>query len=1681
MALIPVYSENIKMEDMTLDFSLDASGSDDPSDTFQYDGKITSIGPYRDGYAFGITSIEIDTSLNMQPQIEITFKDLYGNMVFRDGGGKNYSRLFELPPPKFTLTFKGYVGQPIKYTLQLRSTSVNYITSDGSYEIKSKFVPNIYGFFGDIPYKFLYSVDKLKTLRKEPLDSSSILNIVKNGDIVNEKVEAASDQYAELKNKLTIIQGALAGDGTDFYNAISAGTFSNNKTVLELSNIQPSIENFTGLEFKFNNKRTGYIPAGPGAESFYGIAAARSINSPTPIDLALGTWSTTSASLSGRTSDLNKIITDNLTAIEKATQRTAGTQLSQEVLDTQTISSVMSSLAGEAAYVLGYILEGGINGDEESKDRNKENNLIGKYYPLIYQENTNDGTNGETIYEQIPYPNAVREMQYVQDFMKAQYEGTQQVQRYKEEQEAKQNGTDGAMQQGAELKKRLTNAEAFKANPYANQSAANTICINMLQRAGIINSRLSGPVAGDSDYSNSKLSSLQESEYLNIKIGTDVLTGTQREEMRNFANRVTTLFNADGTLQGKFTNFVDSGNTATYQQYFQDFFNGMKVVGLDNKMFLGGDITQLICNYFINNEIIYQNDKELSSVFGTNDVYIYVPSTKATLTSTANSTGTTDISETLNGESTDPTAAYVNEFYKFQKAESFSYASDGTLMLDYEKLAGNNFYSIKDMTVKVGKTAPTGGKAYSEGDFVAPYLELSKGPSTPIKNYVLSLKGNTSIDTIKTLYYWCNKLKADLPATDREADIRKNKQETEAASGSNGDGASMDNQTVEPYSFDSNVFNAIYHQFHHIANSWANILESSLNGGDAKGLSKTKELAKTMEGSYRNDKKSASLPYNMSFQLAVQTSNLTNETLKKAIINTSSMLETDTESSTFSMMSNIAQQNNFLMQSIPGGLRDNSDEFDVETLFKPVPSYDKRTAPGNASLVFIWQPTPESRSLNNKNEFLYGDTQSFVTNLQTLPGKTAWFQFGSPDNIIVKSIKATTDENKVTGESIAAVDDIINTTNQNKKRAFDCSMLSVMQGRSYKVGMEILGNASFLPTQKFAITNLPIFTGLYWTSNVKHSITPNSMTTSIEAMKLKYDGVKFGAVLPVTSATYKGGDTGGGGNTGGGGTGGGGGTENIISDGLNWEYLQKIKDEKMRNATEINAFIKKVTLGAFSDYPTWFNTKVKGNTFCGASIDSASWTKVWDSLIPLVWSDYGTGGINFLEFLCMNMIMYNETGGKYRPISENMNSVDNAARPGVAYAFDKIPNLKQSYNKDPNKTAGTLFRDPKFKSRFANLPFGNDKNVAGSSDARWDGGAFPLDLFPGTAKQAANPNSATFINQADFFKFRGRGLIQTTWRGSYKKLVNYILTYTGSDQKLIEWKGKFKSAPYNGDAETILTLSSNQDWDDIFQNSTDLPAKAIQIHADGANKYQYFKDLTQSKQTLEKKVAYVAYRVSGSKGEYTEKFSKRVYIQLDILSPSTVNKTNNNYTPPSPPANSSPKQVTAIKSTLTKLYAPTKGAGVGGMCGIYTVTAAQNYSTLLKDPNAKVKEGAFIGRNAKDSWNRDQLAKLGYKVGLAGTKLSKKDVISKINSEKWGIGDVAIYWADDRPSGWDAGKGKGSQVIYGHIQIYQGQQYNKGIWSTSVPTNYGASFVYGTRPNEEWTLYICRSPAAPTA
>ena len=63
---------------------------------------------------------------------------------------------------------------------------------------------------------------------------------------------------------------------------------------------------------------------------------------------------------------------------------------------------------------------------------------------------------------------------------------------------------------------------------------------------------------------------------------------------------------------------------------------------------------------------------------------------------------------------------------------------------------------------------------------------------------------------------------------------------------------------------------------------------------------------------------------------------------------------------------------------------------------------------------------------------------------------------------------------------------------------------------------------------------------------------------------------------------------------------------------------------------------------------------------------------------------------------------------------------------------------------------------------------------------------------------------------------------------------------------------------------------------------------------------------------------------------------------------------------------------------------------------------------------------------------------------------------------------MCVYYAND-------GDTAASHRKYGHAQIYVGSINDVG-WSTSTANNYGTSFVYGSRPSNNWDLLVFRAP-----
>jgi hypothetical protein len=163
-------------------------------------------------------------------------------------------------------------------------------------------------------------------------------------------------------------------------------------------------------------------------------------------------------------------------------------------------------------------------------------------------------------------------------------------------------------------------------------------------------------------------------------------------------------------------------------------------------------------------------------------------------------------------------------------------------------------------------------------------------------------------------------------------------------------------------------------------------------------------------------------------------------------------------------------------------------------------------------------------------------------------------------------------------------------------------------------------------------------------------------------------------------------------------------------------------------------------LVAGQDFCTWFNTTMHGKPGFPNVVNSEGFRAAFDNVADL-WAP----SITLAQFVAFFCIFYNETGGTFRPVAE---------MGGPKYCFEtKLPGggTKQSYNKSPNRLCGNQLA----------------ARGAGGDVAAWNGQEWP----GGAAAKAAE--------QCDFFKFRGRGLIQTTWRPTYLAQVDPLLKKLG--------------------------------------------------------------------------------------------------------------------------------------------------------------------------------------------------------------------------------------------------------------------------------------------------------------
>jgi len=303
-------------------------------------------------------------------------------------------------------------------------------------------------------------------------------------------------------------------------------------------------------------------------------------------------------------------------------------------------------------------------------------------------------------------------------------------------------------------------------------------------------------------------------------------------------------------------------------------------------------------------------------------------------------------------------------------------------------------------------------------------------------------------------------------------------------------------------------------------------------------------------------------------------------------------------------------------------------------------------------------------------------------------------------------------------------------------------------------------------------------------------------------------------------------------------------------------------------AADIDAFFRQRTGQDFLD---WFHATQAGRgAWAGKDVRRDAETRrrfaqFWDGAAANV---FGQPRIRLEQFVALQSIFINELGGLMAPITERMGR---SGHPGMAYLFDRIPDVKRSYNVAPNKTALECFNDAEFLAAHSALTPGS--RLVRTTNAAWGGTTWP-------AGEPTDMAAAPFIAQADFCRFRGRGMIQTTWRDAYGAIVRWVQAYTGTQAKVVQ----FRTAWTGQGVERVLSRSSNADWDDLFQNSDYvIPWAGIHLHATRAGGYLAISpDAATRLGTAQGSFHNMGRRISGS-GTYGALFKRRCVQILDAL------------------------------------------------------------------------------------------------------------------------------------------------------------------------------------------------------
>lgn len=1107
------------------------------------------VGYFKNNIGFGITDINISVNTSLQPIVEITFKDLYGNTVFSKNqenvSNGIYKDIFDWPPPKFDLVYKGYLGKPTRLMLNLKKTDIQYNSSDGSFTIKCSFVPNIWGPFADIPTLFLHAVKKLK-INEGQKDVVTFFDLLKIGKQVDAVRKSYTNQFDDLKNKLNQVRSSLYVAYTN--NIVSPGDALRG-VVPSKGGVIQGFKNITLYDFKsdsngnindlkkLKNNDAGIDPQIisdyflcktkiDGTENYTGTIAnfksAIEISRLTeqerdaasqsqlfaPLNIVTSPSSTAQQESDKIKNILNskiKAIDDNITLINDTINKLSYEETTKE-LEQITISQLFSKLAGDTGYLLGKILKSGILGYNNNKASRESDSkrLIGRYFPLqIKKKGEGESPELENVQgiadEKKYFNNSIHELDFIREFIDCIAFGLADAASLEETLDTK-----GRKQ----LIRRISNLEALQPNPYF--PTRESIIENMVVRSGIWAYFTMSPEPNrPGDYANEvlKLELLtvnKEDEVKSAKqelenITESIIKEIPIEELTDLKNSLRYFKKAFNPENSFFANLgVDADTKFEIETgVFYNFKDATNKVDF-SKVGIPQNFGET--KYLFNNNLFWEN----STVSKDYKFVLFTSRQDVEFLRTVNSSITDSKYNGTDEQNTDedpPGIVIIDSFIEDSEnpaKNKITFLNE--IITDKQVISYDSIINKKDEYLSSGfKINNIESQLFTTtidqdyGGFPIAYSIYSANDYTADDKTAWNLFGSGDGADLqrKFLYNLANELLIKIESIEQERNIFVADVKGKA----------------------SELAESIYTQMHHIFFQWASLVfdyttDNISNNQQQKFV--TNELPARLEQLYNGVSIEGGNERSGFQYLAplIKKSDGTAIDVENSILNLESCYRINSNSTVLNVIQNICNQNNFLFFPLPGGNYD-----DIEGLFTPQPVMSI-PSPGNRFII-LWAPTPESRARDNDDQDL-----GFIQNKQDIKPNFFSVKFGSVDNAVFKNVRVGTDSTKTTAESIVNLQRLVDKQVDNQQVTKDCSTIPVIEGRSYTSEIDTLGNAQIYPMQFFYIDNMPIFGGLYQIMEVSHNITPNNFETKFKGMKMRYSG-GFGGIPPVTIQTLK--------------------------------------------------------------------------------------------------------------------------------------------------------------------------------------------------------------------------------------------------------------------------------------------------------------------------------------------------------------------------------------------------------------------------------------------------------------------------------------------------------------------------------------------------------------------------------